>query len=112
MEANQVATLALRFLLELCALGALAYWGFSTGDSLLMKILLGLGSPLLAAVLWGLFVAPKAAVSVPAPVHFAPQVLVFGAAVAALVFAGQAMLGWIFAVVVVLNAILMYVWKQ
>lgn len=112
MEALQAANLVLRFVLELCALGALAYWGFSTGDNLLMKILLGVGAPLLAAVLWGLFVAPKASVKVQGPVHFALQVLVFGAAIAGLVAARQAALGWIFAVVVVLNAVLMYVWKQ
>ena len=31
LEVIKAANLALRFLLELCALGALGYWGFKTG---------------------------------------------------------------------------------
>ena len=49
----------LRFTLELAALTALAYWGFSEHDGA-VQWLLGLGAPLLAAVVWGAFVAPKA----------------------------------------------------
>jgi len=41
------ANLALRFLLELCALVALAYWGFQTGRGLIVKIGLGMGAPLI-----------------------------------------------------------------
>ncbi len=42
LELIKGANLALRFLLELCALGALGYWGFKTGGGLAAKI--GLGS--------------------------------------------------------------------
>ena len=42
------ANLALRFLLELCALVAFGYWGFQTGQGLLLKIGLGIGVPLVA----------------------------------------------------------------
>jgi Protein of unknown function (DUF2568) len=45
------ANLALAFLLELCALAGLGYWGFVTGGGLPAKIGLGVGVPLLAAVL-------------------------------------------------------------
>jgi hypothetical protein len=48
--------LGIRFGLELAALAALAYWGFKTMDGTAAKILFGLGAPLLAGVLWGLFV--------------------------------------------------------
>jgi phenylalanyl-tRNA synthetase beta chain len=44
------ANLVLRFLLELCALAALCYWGFKTGSVTLSKVGLGIGAPLLAAV--------------------------------------------------------------
>lgn len=43
----QSANLALRFLLELCALAALAYWGAQTGRGPVVKIGLGIGAPLL-----------------------------------------------------------------
>ncbi len=61
----QSANLALRFLLELCLLAALANWGFQAGSGWLAKIGLGLGAPLLAAVIWGIFISPKADVPLP-----------------------------------------------
>ena len=53
LELIKSVNLALRFLLELCALGALGYWGFKTGSTTSSKIGLGLGVPLVAAVVWG-----------------------------------------------------------
>jgi hypothetical protein len=103
------ANLALRFLLELCALGALGYWGFKTGSSTLTKIGLGLGAPLVAAVIWGLFVAPATPVAVPELVPLVLQVVVFGLAAAGLAATGHRTLTVLFALVVVANAILMYV---
>jgi len=76
--------LTVRFLLELCALAALAWWGFTTGPNALAKVGLGIGAPLLAAVLWGAFVAPNARVTVPWTVRLAVELAVFAAAVAAL----------------------------
>jgi uncharacterized protein DUF2568 len=40
------ANLLLRFLLELCALGALGYWGFKTGNAAITKTVLGVAAPL------------------------------------------------------------------
>src|SRR5689334_23481657 len=60
MNTLHAANLGLRFLLELCMLAALGYWGFQAGDGPVLKIVLGLGAPLLAAVVWGLFIAPRA----------------------------------------------------
>jgi hypothetical protein len=100
--------LAAAFLLELAALGALGYWGFTVGPNTALKWLLGIGVPVLVAVLWGLFIAPRAAVRGPGWVRPLGQVLVFGAAAVALGLAGQPPLGWIFAAVVVVNQILVY----
>ena len=106
------ANLALAFLLELCALAALGYWGFHAGRGTLAKVGLGLGAPLLATVVWGLFVAPKAAVAVPGAVHLALEVAVFGLAAVALYAAGQARPALAFALLVVLNRVLIAVWGQ
>jgi hypothetical protein len=106
------ANLALRFLLELCALVALGYWGFTTGSGAITKVALGIGVPLVAAVVWGVFVAPRAPVALPGFVVLLLQVLVFGSAAAGLVATGHRALALAFAVVVVINAILMYVWEQ
>jgi hypothetical protein len=45
-------TLTVRFLCELAMLAALAYWGFTVGDGAGAWVL-GVGAPLLAAVVWG-----------------------------------------------------------
>lgn len=49
----------LHFGLELCAMAALAVWGFRTGDSGLTRAALGIGVPLIAATLWGVFRVPN-----------------------------------------------------
>jgi hypothetical protein len=96
-------TLLVRFLLELCMLGALGYWGFKTGDSTAMQWLLGLGAPTLAAVVWGLFIAPKATVEVPKAVWIGLQVILFGAAAAALAAVAPQSLAALFLVAVALD---------
>jgi hypothetical protein len=106
------ANLALRFLLELGVLGALGYWGFRTGDGTLMKLILGLGAPILAAVVWGTFVAPKAAVTLSAPLHLLVELAVFGLATLALYRAGQTNLAAAFGLIYVINRILMTIWGQ
>ncbi len=65
MELIKGAHLALRFLLELCALSALGYWGFKTGSGAVAKISLGIGTPLMAAIVWGTFLSPQAPVRLP-----------------------------------------------
>jgi hypothetical protein len=106
------ANLALAFLLELCALGAFGYWGFKTGSATFSKVGLGIGAPLLAAVVWGVFVAPRAAVPVPELLRFVIQALFFGLAALSLTATGHRTLAGAFVAIVVVNAILAYVWGQ
>jgi hypothetical protein len=93
--------LTLAFLLELCALGALGYWGVRTRDGLLAKAALGLTAPLIAAVLWVMFAAPRALVSSP-PLKLETQLAVFGSAALALYATGHGRL----ALAVVINGVL------
>jgi len=95
--------LALAFLLELLMLAAISYWGVQVGEGTLAKIALGVGAPLLTIVVWGLFIAPKAVVRVPAPVNLVLRMLVFGLAVAGLAVAGRPTWAWVFGVVVAAN---------
>ncbi|PFK27804.1 hypothetical protein COI93_24500 [Bacillus cereus] len=48
--------LVIRFLLELCALVSLGYWGFQVGKSVYTKFVFCIGSPLMFAILWGVFI--------------------------------------------------------
>src|SRR4051794_27452061 len=83
------ANLALRFALELAALAALAYWGFHTGRTAIADVVLGLGAPLLAAVVWGVFAAPTSARRLRGGGLLAVQSAVFAAAAIGLAAAGQ-----------------------
>lgn len=107
------ANLALMFFLELSVLASLIYWGFATGSGLLAKIGLGLGAPVLAAVVWGLFGAPLGKWHLYGGFsRVLLKVIFFGSAVVALFVAGHHTLSGAFALLFVLNAILSAVWTQ
>lgn len=107
MQALKPVFLAVRFVLELAALAALAYWGFSEFDGVL-SVVLGIGAPLAAAVVWGLFVSPKARYG--SPIRQAVgEVLVFGAAVISLFDADQPVLAIVFAALALVDGVLVRV---
>lgn len=106
----KAANLAIRFILELCALTALGYWGFHIRNGLLMKWTVGLGAPLLAAVIWGLFVAPNATVSIPVSLRLILELIVFGSSAFALYAAGKPQLALVFASIYAINRVLLYIW--
>ena len=99
--------LLVRFLLELCMLGAVGYWGLKTGDGVVVKGLLGVGSPLLMAVVWGVFISPRATVEVPPVAWVALQAVLFGLAAAALAHFTSPTLAVAFLAVVAANGALM-----
>jgi hypothetical protein len=80
--------LTVAFLAELAALAAFAVWGWSAGGSTGWRLALAVAAPLVAAVLWGVFAAPRAPVRVPALTLLA-KVVVFGGAVLALLATGH-----------------------
>ncbi len=112
LDALKDANLGLRFALELCMLGALCYWGVRSGEGFIGKLALGIGAPLLAAVIWGLFIAPKATWTPPTGIWIALQVVLFGAAVLSLFATGHPVLGVLLAVLVLANGGLMAAWGQ
>jgi hypothetical protein len=96
----------LAFVLEVIALALLAWWGFATGGNLVVEILLGLGTPLAAAVLWGMFAAPKARFKVPIAGVLVVKALVFAAGALALWALHYAGLGIGFAALALVNTAL------
>jgi hypothetical protein len=90
----------LRFLLELAALAALAYWGFDQFGGV-VQWLVGVGAPVAAATLWGTFVAPNASRPTVDPVRLLLELVVFGSGVAALLAPGSTALAMAFAALVV-----------
>ncbi|MGW6061846.1 YrdB family protein [Streptomyces sp. NPDC055189] len=94
---------ALAFLLELAALGFLSWWGFGAGHEGALRLLLGVGTPLLAIVLWALFAAPRARLRPRLPFVLVVKALVLGGGAAALYAVGHSVAAGIVAVVTVLN---------
>jgi hypothetical protein len=112
MTILRYANLALRFGLELCMLAALGYWGFRLEASWPIRLGLGIGTPLLAAIVWGTFLSPKATVPLSAGWRLLLELIVFGCAIVALYAAGQPRLAGIFAVVLLINEVLLRVWPD
>jgi hypothetical protein len=112
MEALKAANLAAAFILELCALGALAYWGFNASENPLIRLILGVGAPLIMIVIWGIFLAPKSSRHFKEPALSVAKLIVFGLAGAALAAAGQTTAAAVFMAAVVVNLLLAAVWQQ
>jgi len=112
MEILKSINLAFAFLLELCLLAALGYWGYHTGQSTLMRWLLMIGAPLVLAVVWGVFLAPKSVVALPSGVKLAGKGIAFVVGALALGSVGQSTWVAIFAVAVAINMGLIVIWRQ
>jgi anti-sigma-K factor RskA len=101
----------LRFLLELSALAAVAYWGWSEHGGIWRWVLV-VAAPLAVAALWGNTIAPKAKRRVGDPWRLVVELLVFGGAVAALLAAGQPTLAIVLGAAVLLHLALTFVLGQ
>jgi hypothetical protein len=106
--------LAVRFMLELAALVAMGYWGWSQYTGWL-RVGLAIGLPLLAAVLWGTFAVPndpsrsgKAPVPVPGIVRLILELAFFAFASWALFDAGLTGWGLIMAIVVIVHYVVSF----
>jgi hypothetical protein len=108
MSQNPV-NLAVRFLLELAALTALGYWGWTQHKGIL-RYLLAIGLPLLAATLWGTFRVPadassngKAPIPVAGWLRLLLEVVFFTFAAWCLFDAGAVRAGYIFSGIVLIH---------
>lgn len=109
MDVARNANLALRFLLELTAFAALAYWGYAAGEGA-MRWVFAIGAPAAAIGVWGTFVAPKRQVELARPVRFGIETGVWAAAGAALSSSVDPAIGVAFFVVAMVSGILNYIW--
>lgn len=78
---------ALRFLVELLALAAFAIggWSLATGP---LRFVLAIALPVIAAIVWGLWMAPKSSRRLHDPTRLVVEIVFFLAAGVALVIAG------------------------
>jgi hypothetical protein len=112
MAALRVINLAVRFLLELAALGAFAYWAAYVEAPLAARILLAIFLPIAIATFWGLFVSPKARFSTGHLGQVTLGLLVFLIAAGALSLRGLSLLAVAFACTAVVSSVLLYALPQ
>jgi hypothetical protein len=112
MELLKGSNLLVRFLLELGMYFAVGYWGFKTHSGWVLKVIFGIGLPVLMAVLWGLFLAPKATHPLRGVSRLLLELALLGSGAAALFASGKANLGWFYIGILVVNEVLLFAWKQ
>ena len=98
-----VLNLGIRFLLEIAMLFALGWIGAEIGSSWVVSVPLAIAFPLLAALVWGFFVAPKASRRLTDPVRLLVELVLFAAASVGLALVGHPLLAAVFAVVTAVN---------
>jgi hypothetical protein len=106
--------LAIRFFLELSALAAMGRWGWEQGQGI-QRLIIALGAPVFAAVMWGIFAVPNdpsrlgnAPVPVPGALRLVLEASFFLFAAWALHATGKTSLSEMFAAVVVLHYAVSY----
>jgi hypothetical protein len=99
--------LALRGLMEGGVVVGLAWWGFATGDGTGMKVLLGVGAPLVGFGFWGA-VDFRRAGRVSEPARLLQELAVSGLASVAWYAAGRHALGVALAAVSIVHHALVY----
>jgi Protein of unknown function (DUF2568) len=112
MDILKGINLLVRFLLELCMLAAVGYWGFKTQSGWPMKILFGIGLPVLIAVLWGMFIAPRATHPLSGISYLALELSLLGSGAVALFAGGKPTLGWVYTIILIVNKVSLILWKQ
>ncbi len=96
----------LRFFLELFAFASLGIWGFLAFPLPWPGVLIGIGAPLLAILVWALFVSPKAVFRIDVFGKALVEIAVFSAAAIGWWMLGQPVVAIVFAVVAAVSGIL------
>jgi hypothetical protein len=107
----KATNLALKFVLELAALAAFAYWGATIAGGF-WAVLLAVAVPATAAFVWGLFAAPRASRRLDLAARAPFELGVFGLAVLALFIAGETIAAIVLGALVIFNAVLLTVFAQ
>ncbi|OOB90443.1 4-amino-4-deoxy-L-arabinose transferase [Rathayibacter sp. VKM Ac-2630] len=94
-----------RFVLELFALITFGLWGFSSFD-VPLNVVVGIGAPVLAALVWALFLSPRAVLAIDVYGRSLIELLVFGAAALAWLDLGQPVVAIAFGVVAIVSGVI------
>jgi hypothetical protein len=92
-------SLAVRFGCELAALVAVGWWRW------LVTPLLGIALPIVVALVWGAWIAPRARRRLPDPGRLSLELVIFAVATSCLIAVGQWLLGVVFATAAIATAL-------
>lgn len=112
VEGWKAMNLALSFFLELCALASLSYFGIRAGNTGVLKTILGILLPLSVAFVWGRFLAPKSTKKLHGSMYVGLKMMILGISIVALWSTGLHSLAMLFAILVLVNRLFSYVWRQ
>ena len=84
----RATNLLLKFLLELAAFAAFAYWGGTVGSGA-VSVVLAIAAPAVAIVLWAVFAAPRSDHRLSTAARIPFELGIFGLAVVALLAAAR-----------------------
>ena len=103
-----MANLALRFIVELLGVGFVAYWAYNASPDGLLRIVFLVVAVLTFVGVWGLFLSPRSTSGLSRAQKNVLGTVVLLVAAGLLALAGQAGVALAFAVVVVINMVLLF----
>lgn len=112
MNVIKYLNLLVSFLLEVALLIVAGYWGFQQGESVLMKYTLALAIPVVIAILWGIFAAPKSKKRLENPFRIVFKLTLFSLAVFFSYQMGLLLLAIIIAIITCINLVMAFVFLQ
>ena len=107
-----IANLTLRFLTELLGIAAVGYAAFQVAGPIPLRAAAGIGAAVALIVTWSMVVAPNTVNGLTQPQKDLIGTGLLVLAAVALAVAGQARLAIAFAIVVVANSVLLFVFGQ
>ncbi len=100
--------LAVRLIVELLGVAFVGYWGLNASRDTVTGIALGIGAAAVFAVVWGLFLAPTAKRGLDKRQKDLIGTIVLLVAAGALALAGQPLIASVYAIVVLVNAVVLW----
>lgn len=95
-----------RFVLELFAFISLGIWGFTAWPLPWPGVLIGIGAPALAVIVWGLFLSPRAVIRIDPFGKAVVEIAVMAAAALAWLDLGQPIVAIVFGVLATVSGVL------
>lgn len=95
-----------RFFLEVAAFVTLALWGFLEWPGPWLNILMGIATPVFAALLWAFFLSPKAVIRLDSFGRALIEIVVMGSAAVAWLSMGQPLVAAAFGVAAVASGVI------